>query len=215
VPAGTVAGYPAALEGDAQAVDGLAVHVRPIRPDDAAHLVEFHSGLSEHSVYRRYFFMHPTLSPHEVERLTHVDYRDRLALIVEVGDRIVAVGRYDRSPGSVQAEVAFVVADGLQHRGIGTLLLERLAAAAWGNGITTFVAQTLRDNRAMLAVFHGSGFPVVSTSEYDTVRVEFPIEPDETYLAAVAVRHGVALHEGAAVRAEPGRMATGPQGPDA
>ncbi len=178
------------MERDAEVADGLTVHVRPIRADDGARLVEFHAGLSERSIYRRYFFMHPRLSADEVRHLTQVDYVDRLALVVEVGGKLVAVGRYDRSPGSDEAEVAFVVADELQHHGIGTLLLEHLASAAWGNGIRVFVAQALRDNRAMLDVFLGSGFPVTSTSEYDTVRIRFPIEPNESYRAAVASRHG-------------------------
>ena len=182
-------GYPAELECRVAVGDGLVVGLRPIRPADGERLVEFHGKLSPRSVYRRYFFLHPNLSGAEVERLTHVDYVDRLALVAEAEGEMVAVGRYDRSPGSDEAEVAFVVADEYQHHGIGSLLLERLAAAAWENGVTTFVAQTLRENRAMLDVFYGSGFPVTSTSEYDTVRVRFPIEPDDAYRSAVAARH--------------------------
>jgi len=182
-------GYPAELECRVAVGDGLVVGLRPIRPADSERLVEFHSKLSSRSVYRRYFFMHPNLSDGEVDRLTHVDYVDRLALIAEADGEMVGVRRYDRSPGSEEAEVAFVVADEFQHHGIGTLLLERLAAAAWRNGITTFVAQTLRENRTMLDVFFASGFPVTSTSEYDTVRVSFPIEPDDAYRSAVAERH--------------------------
>jgi GNAT superfamily N-acetyltransferase len=182
-------GYPAELECRVVVGDGLVVGLRPIRPADSERLVEFHGRLSSRSVYRRYFFMHPNLSDVEVERLTHVDYTDRLALIAETDGEMVGVCRYDRSPGSDEAEVAFVVADEYQHHGIGTLLLERLAAAAWANGVATFVAQTLRENRAMLGVFYASGFPVTSTSEYDTVRVRFPIEPDDAYRSAVAARH--------------------------
>jgi len=170
--------------------DGLVVGLRPIRPEDGERLVEFHARLSPRSVYRRYFFLHPILSAAEVEHLTHVDSVDRLALIAEVDGELAAVGRYDRSPGSDQAEVAFVVADHYQHHGIGTLLLDRLAAAARANGVVTFVAQTLRENRAMLDVFYASGFPVTSSSEYDTVRIRFPIEPDDTYRSAVAARLG-------------------------
>jgi GNAT superfamily N-acetyltransferase len=185
----TAPGYPAELEGRVVVGDGLVVGLRPIRPADRERLVEFHGKLSSRSVYRRYFFLHPNLSDVEVERLTHVDYVDRLALIAEADGEMVGVGRYERSPGSAEAEVAFVVADELQHHGIGTLLLERLAAAARRNGVATFVAQTLRENRAMLDVFYASGFPVTSTSEYDTVRVRFPIEPDDAYRSAVAARH--------------------------
>ena len=195
-------GYPHEMEGDVEVADELSVHVRPIRSDDDARLVAFHAKLSERSVYRRYFFMHPRLSADEVSHLTHVDYIERLALVAEVGGELVAIGRYDRLPGSDEAEVAFVVADEYQHQGIGSMLLERLAAAAWGNGIRILVAQTLRDNRAMLDVFLGSGFPVTSTSEYDTVRVRFPIEPTESYLGTVASRHQSPVAGGQTATAE-------------
>lgn len=105
------------------------MHFRPIRPEDATRLVDFHRHLSAHSVYRRDFFMHPTLSAAEIERFTHVDCIDRLALIVEDGDEFGAVGRYDRGAGPTEAEVAFLVADEYEHQGIGTLILEHLADA--------------------------------------------------------------------------------------
>jgi GNAT superfamily N-acetyltransferase len=180
--------YPADLACDMALRTGTTVHVRPIRPEDAPRLVEFHGGLSPQSVYRRFLFVHPTLSPTEVERFTSVDYVDRLAIIAEHGDRLVAVGRYERSADPSEAEVAFVVADSYQQIGIGTLLLELLAGAARRNGITTFVALTLSENRAMLNVFGDSGFHVSTRTEDGTVSVRFPIEPDDTYRAARAAR---------------------------
>ena len=122
--------YPSELEGDITISRGDVVHLRPIRPSDGEGLVEFHRGLSDRSVYRRFFFVHPTLSTPEVEHFTHVDYTDRLALVAEDGGRIVAVGRYERSPGTTEAEVAFVVTDAYQGRGIATVLLAQLAEAA-------------------------------------------------------------------------------------
>jgi GNAT superfamily N-acetyltransferase len=184
-----VPGHLADLARDEQTKGGVTVHLRPIRPDDAARLVEFHKGLSTRSVYRRFFFVHPSLSPAEVERFTHVDYVDRLAIVAVDDLRLVAVGRYERRSETTEAEVAFVVADEYQHDGIGTLLLEHLAEAAWRNGITTFVADTLAENRDMLGVFFDSGFPVTSTSESGTISVRFPIEPTDAYEAARASRH--------------------------
>lgn len=181
--------YPSGLVAEVRTTDGGHLHVRPIRPDDAPGLVEFHEGLSTDSVYRRFFFVHLRLTDSEVERFTRVDYVDRLALVALDGNRLVAVGRYDRRPGTDEAEVAFVVADHYQHRGIGTLLLEQLAAAAWSRGITQFVAETLTDNRDMLRVFFDSGFLVTATSEGGTSTVRFGIEPDDRYLAARAARH--------------------------
>ena len=78
------------------------VGLRPIRSDDAAGLVAFHARLSPRSVYRRFFFVHPVLSATEVERFTCVDRVDRVALVAEDGDRLVAVGRYDREADEVR-----------------------------------------------------------------------------------------------------------------
>lgn len=156
---------------------GTKVHVRAIRPDDASRLVTFHLALTPKSVYRRFFSIHPKLTDAEVERFTCVDYVNRLALIAEVGDRMVAVARYDRLAGTSEAEVAFVVTDELQHHGIATLLLELLAHAAWRSGITAFVASTLAENRAMLGVFTGSRFDVNTHLECGVVEVRFMIDP--------------------------------------
>jgi len=115
-------GYPRDLARDVTDGD-VRYHLRPIRPDDAARLSEFHRRLSPHSVYLRFFTFHPTLSAAEVQRFTCVDYVNRLALVAEVDDRLIAIGRFDREPGASEAEVAFVVSDEYQHHGIGTLLL--------------------------------------------------------------------------------------------
>lgn len=170
--------YPAELEGAFTTKSGLALTVRPIRPDDAAALVAFHHRLSEGSVYRRYFSWHPELSDSEVVHLTTVDYVERLALVVWHGEELVAVGRYDRYPDADRAEVAFLVTDALQRQGIGSQLLERLAGAAWERGITTFVAETQSDNRDMLGVFSDSGFAVRRSVDDNVAYVRFSIAPE-------------------------------------
>ena len=169
--------YPLHLEREVESPGNLRYRVRPIRPDDAPRLIEFHNHLSPHSCYLRFFTFHPTLSSAEVERFTCVDYEDRLALVAETDDHLIAVGRYDRHVGTPEAEVAFVVADDYQHHGIGSLLLDELARAARENGITTFLADTLRENHTMLGVFMHSGFPVTTKSDRETVSLRFPIEP--------------------------------------
>jgi GNAT superfamily N-acetyltransferase len=176
--------YPDELACDVTIDDGTRIHIRPIRPDDAAGLVAFHGTLSPESVYRRFFSVHPRLSDAEVARFTCVDYVDRLAFVALDGDRVIAVGRYDRTAGTTEAEVAFVVADHYQHHGIGTALLERLADAAWKNGITTFVASTMAENRQMLHVFSDSGFQVTRAFADGIIDVRFSIEPDDAYRAA-------------------------------
>ncbi len=181
--------YPRELEADVETTSETIIRVRPILPEDGRALVDFHGKLSPQSVYRRFFFVHPRLSDAEVEHFTHVDYVDRLALVAEHDDGLVGVGRYDRAPGTHEAEVAFVVADAFQHQGIGTILLERLASAAWKCGIEVFTAQTLAENGDMLDVFMQSGFHVTSTTSWGTVSVRFPIEPDDAYRSACSTRH--------------------------
>ena len=186
--------FPAELVCDVQALDGAIVHMRPILPEDDARLMNFHEGLSSQSVYRRFFYGHQRLTSAEIERFTHVDYVDRLALVVVDGESLVAVGRYERIPETSEAEVAFVVADEFQHHGIGTLLLEHLADAAVTRGITTFVAQTLTENHDMLDVFMKSGFTVTTSSDYGTVSLRFSIEPDETSRLSGATRSDHGMH---------------------
>ena len=181
--------YPSELACVVMTKDCRAVHVRPIRLGDGPRLAQFHRHLSPRSVYRRFFFVHPVLSAPEIERFTTVDYVDRLALVVDEGGELLAVGRYDRGPGTGEAEVAFVVADLYQNRGIGTLLLEELAAAAWRNGITTFTASVLTENRDMLGVFTDTGFRTTTYAEDGVISVRFPIEPDDAYRAVCAARH--------------------------
>jgi GNAT superfamily N-acetyltransferase len=159
--------------------DGTGAQVRPIRPDDADALQRFHSHLSPSTVRRRFFTFHPVLSPHEVERFTNVDGTDRYALVVECGTEIVAVGRYDRMERGDTAEVAFVVADALQHHGLGSLLFARLVRRAREVGITTFYAETLEGNASMLGVFGDSGCPMRTATSMGVVDVHLDISPGD------------------------------------
>ena len=140
VRAHLVAGrYPVELETDIVVRSGASLHLRPIRSLDAAKLVAFHHKLSFNSIYRRYFSIHPELSLQEVAHLTEIDYIDRMAFVVEDGDDLVAVGRYDREPTTTGAEVAFVVRDDYQHLGLGRILLDALA-----NAVTDFFQEELK-----------------------------------------------------------------------
>jgi GNAT superfamily N-acetyltransferase len=180
--------YPSDLGALVILSDGTCCGLRPIRPDDAERLVEFHQHLSIRSTYLRFFTVHPTLSAKEVERFTTVDYQDRLAFVLERSGNLIAVGRFDRIIGTSDAEVAFVVADDYQHHGLGSLLLDELARAARVRGISTFVAETLCENKPMLDVFHHSGFDISTKIDYGTVWLRFGIEMTESYRHALAVR---------------------------
>jgi GNAT superfamily N-acetyltransferase len=96
------------------------------------------------------------LSDEEARYFTELDRNTRAAMIATVERQIVAVGRYVRAPGGDTAEVAFVVDDRHQRRGLGSRLLAMLVPIAWNQGIRFFVADTQSDNLAMLRVFYRS-----------------------------------------------------------
>ncbi|MBV8161951.1 MAG: GNAT family N-acetyltransferase [Acidimicrobiia bacterium] len=180
------------MQFDAVLADGGTVHVRPIAPNDGPGLVAFHRRLSLETVQLRFFGPHPRLSEREVERFTHVDGHDRAALAATENDDIVAVVRYDRAPGTDDAEVALVVDDAHQGRGVATLLLEHLAAWARHQGIRRFTAETLAENRRMLGVFRDAGFPTETSFQGGTVHLSFAIAEDEGVLSAMGERERLA-----------------------
>ncbi|AKU17085.1 bifunctional GNAT family N-acetyltransferase/acetate--CoA ligase family protein [Luteipulveratus mongoliensis] len=175
------AGYPYSWEADVVLRDGTVAHVRPIRPDDDDTLQRFHAAQSEESIYLRFFAPIKRLSDKDVHRFTHVDYVSRVALIVEVGAEMVAVGRYDRVDGDSgpTAEVAFNVSDAYQGRGVGSVLLEHLAAIGQEAGVERFVADVLPQNSKMLTVFSEAGYEVSREFDDGVVALSFDIEPTE------------------------------------
>lgn len=186
--------YPAELATEVLTEGGIRLSLRPIRPDDAPLLARFHERLSSHSIYRRYFSLHPTLSERELRHLTEVDYVTRFAFVVQYHDELIGVGRFDRIPESSDAEVAFIVSDEFHHLGIGLLLLEQLADVAWSLGITSFCAETQADNRSMMGVFASSGFVVNARIEDEIISARFSIEPTDASRAS-RVRHSRVPHE--------------------
>ncbi|HET8616746.1 MAG TPA: bifunctional GNAT family N-acetyltransferase/acetate--CoA ligase family protein [Actinomycetales bacterium] len=170
--------YPAHWEADVVLRDGGVVHVRPIRPEDAEAVHVFHAGQSAESIYLRFFAPLPRLSDREVARFTQVDYVDRVGLVATLGDAIVGIARYDRIEDG-RAEVAFNISDAHQGRGIGTVLLEHLLAAARERGITKFVAEVLPQNRKMMGVFTEAGYEVSHHYEDGVIALSFDISPTE------------------------------------
>jgi GNAT superfamily N-acetyltransferase len=140
--------------------DGTTVAVLPMGPEEADRLVRFHGTLSAETTRRRFFSVHPELSPDEVHRFTHVDHVDREAVIAVADGEIVAVARFDRLADRHDAEVAFVVADSWQGRGLGSVLFRHLVERARELGVRRFVAETLAHNVAMLALFRHAGLPI-------------------------------------------------------
>ncbi|MCP2324789.1 acyl-CoA synthetase (NDP forming)/RimJ/RimL family protein N-acetyltransferase [Hamadaea flava] len=165
--------------------DGSTVRIRPIEPSDAEAIVAMHGRFSERTRYMRYFSPYPRIPARDLDRFVNVDHRDREAIVVLHGRpdgsaEIIAVGRYERlGPQAPDAEVAFVVADAFQGRGIGSVLLEHLAASAEPAGITRFVAEVLPENGAMLRVFADAGYQVNREYADGVVHLTFPIAPTD------------------------------------
>ena len=153
--------YPAELAHPLTLRDGTVVRLRPIRPDDAPRLQALHGRLSRDSAYHRFFAIVKRLPPDWARVLATVDYRRRLALVVEApsGDdpELIAVGRYDALEEADTVEVAFVVQDTWQNRGLGTALFLSLLDAATARGMRRFRAWVLADNMRMLDLIHRYG----------------------------------------------------------
>lgn len=171
-------GYPTQWEADVVLRDGSVAHMRPIKPSDIEAIHRFHSGQSEESIYMRFFAPLRRLSDKDVHRFTHVDYVERVALVATLREDIIGIGRYDKV-NATSAEVAFNISDHYQGKGIGSVMLEHLAAIAQEMGITQFVAEVLPQNRKMLAVFSEAGYEVKRTIEDGVVSVRFDIHPTE------------------------------------
>ena len=190
-PTPTPRDYPEHWEADVLLRDGRTAHLRPIVPEDAEGLVEFYGNVSDQSKYFRFFAPMPQLSDRDVQRFTNVDYRDRVAFVMTVAQKIIAVGRYDvidHDATKPRAEVAFLVQDSHQGRGIGQLLLEHLAQAGRERGVGRFVAEVLPDNRRMMQVFREQGYQVKGGWEEGVMHLEFDIDPTETSIGVISAR---------------------------
>ena len=161
--------------------DGRTAHLRPIRPEDAELLVDFYgAGLRRVEVLpvlQRRCRRCPTRTS---QRFTKVDHVDRVAFVLSSAGQMIAVGRYDVVRADGEAEVAFLVEDRHQGRGIAQLLLEHLAQAGRERGVERFVAEVLPDNQKMIRTFRDAGYRLCSGYEDGVMALEFPIDPTDT-----------------------------------
>jgi acyl-CoA synthetase (NDP forming)/GNAT superfamily N-acetyltransferase len=183
--------YPAHWEADVVLRDGGTARIRPITPEDAHRLVSFYEQVSDESKYYRFFAPYPRLSDKDVHRFTHHDYVDRVGLAVTVGGDFIATVRYDRinaqgRPASApadEAEVAFLVQDAHQGRGVASALLEHIAAVARERGIRRFAAEVLPANSKMIKVFRDAGYTQRRSFEDGSVHLTLDLEPTAESLA--------------------------------
>ncbi|MGR6973268.1 bifunctional acetate--CoA ligase family protein/GNAT family N-acetyltransferase [Streptomyces cynarae] len=188
--------YPAHWEADVVLRDGGTARIRPITVDDAERLVSFYEQVSDESKYYRFFAPYPRLSAKDVHRFTHHDFVDRVGLAATVGGEFIATVRYDRigtdglpaSAPADEAEVAFLVQDAHQGRGVASALLEHIAAVARERGIRRFAAEVLPANTRMIKVFTDAGYQQKRSFEDGVVRLEFDLEPTDRSLAVQRAR---------------------------
>ncbi|MFE7839107.1 GNAT family N-acetyltransferase [Streptomyces sp. NPDC057474] len=188
--------YPAHWEADVVLRDGGTARIRPITVDDAERLVSFYEQVSDESKYYRFFAPYPRLSAKDVHRFTHHDFVDRVGLAATVGGEFIATVRYDRigadgmaaSAPADEAEVAFLVQDAHQGRGVASALLEHIAAVARERDIRRFAAEVLPANSKMIKVFTDAGYQQKRSFEDGVVRLEFDLEPTDRSLAVQRAR---------------------------
>jgi len=161
--------YPEELERYDTLRDGTEIFFRPVKPTDEPALSEMLYSLSQESVQKRYF-THTMTFPHKnVQQLANIDYRQDISIVGVVpgvsGEKIVAIAQYFLEPKTQAAEVAFIVQDEWQQKGMGTFLLDYLTRVAKKRGVKWFYAKVLPANKAMLAIFYNSGYKV--NTEFD------------------------------------------------
>ncbi|NJQ04478.1 bifunctional acetate--CoA ligase family protein/GNAT family N-acetyltransferase [Streptomyces lonarensis] len=188
--------YPDHWEADIVLRDGGTARLRPITAADADRLVSFFERVSEESKYYRFFAPYPRLSARDVHRFTHHDYVDRVGLAATVGGEFIATVRYDRidergraaSGDADSAEVAFLVEDAHQGRGLASSLLEHIAACARERGIRRFAAEVLPANNKMIKVFTDAGYSQRRSFADGSVHLTLDLEPTAASLEVMQAR---------------------------
>jgi len=189
--AGSPADYPDHWEADVVLADGGVAHVRPATHADADEIRAMHGRVSARSLYLRYFSAVKHVSDAQVAVFTDVDHDTAIGLVVVLGNQIIAAGTAHRNvtagdPDS--AEVAFLVEDSQQGRGLGSILLEHLSAAAQERGIRRFTAEVLGENTQMVRVFIDAGYSVHREYDSGVIDLVFDIAPTDKSRAVVLSR---------------------------
>lgn len=169
-------------------VDGEQIALRPANLDDEWALIRLHDELSERSTYLRFFTVTHTAGTDFVHRVLHTENAFGYSLVAELAGEIIGMASYQTLDTPNRAEVAMIVADRCQSRGVGTLLLEHLVSGARQRGVDVFHAEVLAENSKMLQVFTDIGLHPTTRRVPGTLIIEIPLRYDERYLDAVMAR---------------------------
>jgi acetyltransferase len=184
IPKTAVRAYPSRYVAPWTMKDGGQVIMRPIRPEDEPLMVRFHETLSERSVYLRYFHLMNLEQRTTHERLTRIcfiDYDREMALVAvrrnpQTGEsEILGVGRLMKIHGTREAEIAVLISDNWQGRGLGSELLSRLLVVAADDKLSHVVADILPDNRGVMRILDKLGFSLKHSLDDDVVHAEFKL----------------------------------------
>jgi len=160
--------------------DGMLINFRTMHPTDERRMRDLFHSLSQQTIHYRFMSNITRLPQKEVLNFLYTDYRSDMAIVGTLpeahGEEIIAIGRYYLNPRTNRAEVAFIVRDQWQNRGIGTFLLKYLVTIAKRNGIAGFTAEVLVDNKPMMAVIHKSGCKIRSKLEDRVYSFELDFE---------------------------------------
>jgi acyl-CoA hydrolase len=164
--------------------DGRTVAVRPARLTDEENLQELFYSLSDESTYRRFMGFKRSHPHEEMQRLVDLDYEQNMALIVCVTEggheELIGMSRYDVNPANRLADIAFVVRDEWQGRGVGTLLMKRMGEIARSRGLTGFTADVFANNKPMISVFQKSGLKIELELDSGAYHLKALFDKDET-----------------------------------
>ena len=171
------ANYPSGLETRKSLRDGLEIKIRPIKSSDEDMMRHLFYNFSDESKYFRYFASKPVMPHKEMQTYVSIDYEEVLSVvaIVEKGrnERIIAEARYAYDKRAGTYEIAFIVDEEFQGKGVATFMFNYLIKIARDRGIGWFIAYVLPRNDAMLKVFERSKIEMSRTSESDAVILRF------------------------------------------
>jgi acyl-CoA hydrolase/acetoin utilization deacetylase AcuC-like enzyme len=190
--------YPHDLEHYDTLSDGTQIFFRPVRPTDERALSEMLYSLSKKSVRTRYMTQTMAFPHKDIQHLTNVDYRRDIAIVGTVprisGDQIVALAQYFLDPRTEVAEVAFIVQDEWQQKGMGTFLLDYITQIAEKRGVKSFYATVLPINKPMLAIFRNSGYDVSTEFDGDVYSISYELRGPEEKKPRARIRKAVFIH---------------------
>ncbi|MFN2242343.1 MAG: GNAT family N-acetyltransferase [Anaerolineae bacterium] len=199
------------LENEVETVrlcDGTPVLIRPVRSDDAPRLQALFGRLSRESIYYRFLEFRKEMTHQEAKRLAELDYHTQMALVAtrrQSGEEeVIGVARYAVAPGSepAEAEAAIVVEDCYQNLGLGTQLLNHLAAYAVAHGVCAFLATVRFDNDRVLRVIRRSGLPIESRLEAGALALRIGLKRKEETVPKASHRRSVATERSQTVAIE-------------